>query len=177
MVSIDEKISAIQLELYEYSKNLKFEALCEFSMNNLDSIPWHEMNCQGLYLIEIKNDFKYDIFTDWANDFCKRWGDERYVKRWVSNPKKMRLSKHQGLNEWIPLYIGKSRKIKDRIHEHIHLKLEQPTTGLKLKVRDNMQNEIFRVSFINIPTENYEWVMSNLERILRDRINPIIGRQ
>ena len=177
MVSIDEKISAIQVELREYSQTLKFTELCEFSMNNLESILWQELDCQGLYLIEIKNDLKYNIFNEWANEFCEKWQDERYVKRWVSNPKKMRLAKHKELGDWIPLYIGKSRKIKDRIHEHIHLKLEQPTTGLKLKVRDNMQNETFRISFINIPTQNYDWVMSKLERILRDRINPIIGRQ
>lgn len=177
MISIDEKISAIQVELYEYSKTLEFNELCEFSMTNLENIPWEEINCQGLYLIEIKNDLKHNVFSEWANDFCKRWGDERYVKRWVSNPKKMRLVKHKELGDWIPLYIGKSRKIKKRIHEHIHLKLEQPTTGMKLKARENMQDEIFRISYISMPIQNYDWVMYKLERILRDRINPILGRQ
>lgn len=177
MEMIDEKISAIQIELEEFAQSLKFEELCEFSMTNLENIPWENLNFQGLYLIEIKNDLKHIFFKEWAEEFCLRWMDPQYVKRWVSNPKKMRLSKHLELNLWIPLYIGKSKKIKDRFHEHIHLKLEQPTTGLKLKVRHNMQNEIFKLSVINVSTQNYDWVMPKLEKILRDKINPIIGRQ
>ncbi len=177
MEIIDQKISAIQIELSEYAKSLIFEELCEFSMMDFENIPWEGLNFQGLYLIEIKNDLKHHIFKEWAEEFCIRWMDPQYIRKWVSNPKKMRLSKHSELKDWIPLYIGKSKKIKDRIHEHIHLKLDQPTTGLKLKVRDNMQNEIFKLSFINIPTQNYDWVMPKLEKILRDRINPIIGRQ
>ena len=177
MEIIDRKISALQIELTEYAQSLKFEELCEFSMTKLDHIPWGNISFQGLYLIEIKNDFTHEVFKDWADDFCFRWTDPEYVKRWVSKPKKMRLAKHQELKDWIPLYIGKSKKIKDRILEHIYLKLDQPTTGLKLKVRENMQNETFRISYINIPTQNYDWVMPKLEKILRDRLNPIIGRQ
>lgn len=177
MEAIDKKITAVHIELHDYAQSLIFEQLCEFSMNNLETIPWEKLNFQGLYLIEIKNDLKYNAFKEWSEEFCFRWQDPLYVRRWVSNPKKMRLAKHTELKEWIPLYIGKSKKIKDRLYEHIHLKLEQPTTGLKLLVRENMQNEIFRVSFINIPTQNYDWVMPKFEKILRDRINPIIGRQ
>lgn len=177
METIDQKITGIQSELQEYAQSMKFELLCEFSMNNLENIPWEKLNFQGLYLIEIKNDLKYSVFKEWSEEFCFRWQNPLYARRWVSNPKKIRLAKHLELKEWIPLYIGKSKRIKDRLHEHIHLKLEQSTTGLKLKVRENMQNEIFRVSFINIPTQNYDWVMPKFEKILRDRINPIIGRQ
>lgn len=177
MEIIDQKITSLQIELQEYAQSLKFEQLCEFSMKNLENIPWEKLNFQGLYLIEIKNDLRYNLFNEWSKEFCSRWQDPLYLRRWVSNPKKIRLAKHTELREWIPLYIGKSKRIKDRVYEHIHLKLEQPTTGLKLKVRENMQNEIFRVSFINIPTQNYDWVMPKFEKILRDRINPIIGRQ
>lgn len=177
MEIIDQKITLLQIELQEYAQSLKFEQLCEFSMKNLETIPWEKLNFQGLYLIEIKNDLKHNVFKEWSEEFCCRWQDPLYVKKWVSNPKKMRLSKHTELKDWIPLYIGKSKKIKDRLYEHIHLKLDQPTTGLKLKIRENMQNEVFRVSFINMPTQNYDWVMPKFEKILRDRINPIIGRQ
>lgn len=177
MKLIDEKISAIQTELSQYAESLNFNELCEFSMNTVQNIPLEDLNCQGLYLIEIKNDFRHHIFKDWAEDFCFRWTDPLYVKKWVSNPKKMRLSRHKELKNWIPIYIGKSKKIKDRILEHIYLKLDQPTTGLKLNVRENMREEIFRISYINIPTMNYDWVMPKLEKILRDRLNPIIGRQ
>lgn len=177
MEIIDKKISSIKVELEEYSQSLKFEESFEFSISNLENIPWEKLECQGLYLIEIKNDLKHNLFNDWAKDFCLRWTHPLYVKRWVSNPKKKRLSKHSELRDWIPIYIGKSQKINVRIHEHIHLRLEQPTTGLKLKVRENMQNEIFRLSIINIPTKNYDLVMPLFEKKLRDRINPIIGRQ
>jgi len=177
MELIDEKITILQSELFEYSKSLYFNELCEFSMDSVQNISWEALNCQGLYLIEIKNDSRYEFFKDWSKDFCERWTDPQYVKKWVSNPKKMRLSKHKDLKTWVPLYIGKSMKIKDRVFEHIYLKLDQPTTGLKLNVRENMHGETFRISYINIPTVNYDWVMPTLEKILRDRLNPIIGRQ
>lgn len=177
MEHIDQKISAMKNELIEFAKTLNFEYLCEFSIADFDSIPWKILNCQGLYLIEIKNDRRHQSFKDWADDFCMRWMDGYFAKSGVSTPKKMRILKHSDLRDWIPLYIGKSKKIRDRVYEHINLKLEQPTTGLKLKVKKNMENEIFRLSFINIPTENYDLVMPIFEKNMRDRINPIIGRQ
>jgi hypothetical protein len=177
MEIIDKKISDLQLELLEFAQTLKFEESFEFSVSNLENIQWSKIECQGLYLIEIKNDLKCNRFNEWANDFCLKWMDPLYVRGWVPNPKKKRLSKHPELKDWIPLYIGKSKKINARFHEHIYLKLEQPTTGLKLNARKNIQNEIFRLSYINIPTKNYDMVMPIFENNLRDRINPILGRQ
>lgn len=177
MEIIDKKISSIKVELEKYAQSLKFEDSYEFSISNLESIPWEKLECQGLYLIEIKNDFKFNFFNEWAEDFCFKWTDPLYLRRWVSNPKKKRLLKHSELREWIPIYIGKSQKISSRFYEHVHLKLEQPTTGLKLKARENLKNETFRLSFINVPTTNYDLVMPIFEKKMRDKINPIIGRQ
>ncbi|WP_333601300.1 hypothetical protein [Flavobacterium sp.] len=177
MENIDKKISALQIELLEFAQTLNFEESFEFSPSSLEKIQWDKIECQGLYLIEIKNDSKFNHFKEWADEFCLKWTDPLYIKKWVPNPKKKRLSKHSELKDWIPLYIGKSQKINARFYEHIYLRLEQPTTGLKLKARENMQNEVFRLSYINIPTQNYDWVMPVFENNLRNRINPILGRQ
>lgn len=39
MKLIDEKISAIEVELVDYAQSLKFEELCEFSIPVLENIP------------------------------------------------------------------------------------------------------------------------------------------
>ncbi|MCU0421632.1 MAG: hypothetical protein MUC81_02385 [Bacteroidia bacterium] len=177
METIDKKIQELNNEIENISKSLRFAEAFEFSMSSFENIPWEKMNCQGLYFIEIKNDNKYSTFKEWIDNFCEVWLDSRYEKKFTSNPKKMRIGKHSELKEWFPLYIGKSKKIKNRVLEHIHLELHKPTFGLKLKVRENMQEAIYRVSYLNIQTANYDWIMPRLEKSLRDFYNPIVGRQ
>ncbi len=40
MEAIDKKITAVYIELQDYAQSLIFEQLCEFSMNNLETILW-----------------------------------------------------------------------------------------------------------------------------------------
>ena len=75
------------------------------------------------------------------------------------------------------MYIGKSKKISSRIHQHIYKEIEKTTFALKLNAREHTKKEIFKLSVIKIPSENYDWIVPTLERSLRDKINPIIGKQ
>ena len=77
----------------------------------------------------------------------------------------------------MPLYLGKSKNIAGRVWEHINLKLAQPTTAMKLKERSNMANQRFRLSTIRVEVENYDLIMPKLESALRDKYNPVLGRQ
>lgn len=174
---INSKLKEINIELIEYANSLELEFICEFNMENCNEIPWGELDCKGIYFIEIKNNYLFLDFKSWVENFQEEWENEMYKKKFVSNLKKVRINKHSELNEWIPLYIGKSKKIKNRIHEHIYKELGKPTFALKLISREHIKKEIFRLSVVRVTTENYDWIMPVFEKTLRDKYNPIIGRQ
>ena len=91
--------------------------------------------------------------------------------------KKKRIVEHSELTEWIPIYIGKSKRIEGRIHEHIFKELHKTTFALKLNARENMENEKFRLKTIKCEIENYNMIVPAIEAQLRNRINPLIGKQ
>ena len=176
---IDNKLETIHGELIEIIDNLEFEEVCEFTLLNCkETIDYEKLNCKGIYLIEIKNDYRFDNFNLWIEDFRNRWEDPKYIQKFVSNLRKGRIqSQGENFEAWIPLYIGKSKLVKSRISQHIFKELNKPTFALKLNARENMRNEIFRISIIRFSTKKYDWISSVLESTLRNRINPIIGRQ
>jgi hypothetical protein len=128
-------------------------------------------------LIEVENNTTCDDFESWFNQFQFNWELPKYKKCWTPNSKKKRVEKHTVLGQWIPLYIGKSKRVSKRLTTHLNLKLEQPTTSLKLKARTNMNSLNFRFSAIMVDVKNYDIIMPMFEKILRDQINPILGRQ
>lgn len=91
--------------------------------------------------------------------------------------KKSRIHAHSQFNEWIPLYIGKSRNIGGRITEHVHQVKDRRTFSMKLKARTNLHGNVLRVSWIPLDVVNYDMIAPAIESMLRDRINPILGRQ
>ncbi len=176
--TINVKLKELKSELISLANLIDFDPICEFNLENCAiTIPWKDIMFSGIYLIEIKNDLKYNDFTSWVNNFRDEWEDPKYKKHFVSNLRKVRISKHSELKEWIPIYIGKSKQIGGRIYQHIYKELGKPTFALKLNERENMKKNTFRFSAIKVPHENYDWVMPVFEKTLRNKINPIIGRQ
>ncbi|MFV0571703.1 MAG: hypothetical protein ACK5M1_04620 [Xanthomarina gelatinilytica] len=159
--------------------HLQFTEICEFKLNkhHIKEIPWDTLKYAGLYLIEIKNQGKFNTFQEWVADFELKWADERYLKSFTSNLKKKRINEHTELKDWIPLYIGKSKKIEGRVHEHLFKELYKTTFALKLNARDNLFDEAFRLKTLRCDVTNYNVIMPILESKFRDKINPIIGRQ
>jgi hypothetical protein len=175
---INNKLSELNSELILLANSIDFEPICEFNLENCSTtIPWQNIVFSGVYLIEIKNDLKFNDFTSWVNKFREEWEDPRYKKHFVSNLRKVRIDRHSELNDWIPIYIGKSKQVGGRIHQHIYKELVKPTFALKLNARENMKKNTFRLSAIKVSPENYDWVMPVFEKTLRNKINPIIGRQ
>jgi hypothetical protein len=176
---IDEALSFKVNLISQLGSAMDFSPVCEFDLSpdGLSHIPWPDLKYPGVYFIEIQNCRRYNDFASWAEAFQVKWLDEKYRHKFVANPKKARIAKHSQLPEWIPLYIGKSKDISKRVHEHIHLALEKPTFALKLACREHLQGERFRLSAIKVKVENYDWIMPVLEKTLRDKLNPIIGRQ
>jgi len=182
ILKVDESLTSSFKKIKSIANKLEFEINGkEFKLNknHIKEIEWDKFQYKGLYLFEIKNTTSYTSFDDWISDFREKWEDKRYVKCFTPNIRKKRLHKHREkpLSEWIPLYIGKSQKPKGRVHEHIFKELNKTTFALKLNARENLKDEIFRVSTIELDLENYSELMSLIESTLRDKYSPIIGRQ
>lgn len=176
--AINSKLRELNNEVVLFANSLEFEPVCEFNIENCSTdVPWNDLEFSGIYLIEIKNDLKFNDFASWVNNFRGEWEKELYKLNFVPNLRKVRVSAHKELKEWVPLYIGKSKSIRGRVHQHIFKELKKPTFALKLNARENMKKETFRLSAIKVSHQNYDWVMPVVEKTLRNRINPIIGRQ
>ena len=171
--ALDLALSTLFQGFSAVADGLKFNPLCELDDANAIAAQQYP----GIYMIEIKVLEGYDSFKAWASWFHGEWVRPEYERMHVPNPKKKRLAAHTELAEWVPLYIGKSKYIADRVWEHIHLKLEQPTTGMKIGQRLNMVNQRFRLSTIRVEVENYDLIMPKLEAALRNKYNPLLGRQ
>ncbi len=176
---IDTEITGYVNSLEKEVDNISFEEVCEFKLNkdHIEEIPWGTLNYPGVYLLEIKNDNIFNDFTSWVSNFKSQWEDEKYVKNFTPNLKLKRIKKHSQLEDWIPIYIGKSKRIEGRIHEHIFKELHKTTFALKLNARDNLVNSRFRLSTIKLDLTNYGALMPIIESKLRNKINPLIGKQ
>lgn len=174
ILTIDKRLSSLLVGFGDLAKQLEFSLIGSLSDQKLiDSQDY-----PGLYKIDIKTSGFAD-FQEWFNSFELAWKDAAYVRQFTPNPKEKRVAKHRGghLEEWIPLYLGKSKRISKRIWEHVNLPMEKPTTALKLASRANMDLNNFRFSTIQIDVTNYDLIMPQLESSLRNKHNPILGRQ
>ena len=136
---------------------------------------------KGVYLFELNLESELlngsKRFTKIKN-FANEWSKKNQNSFFSSSVIKKRLEAKVNFNEqWLPLYIGKSKDIDKRIKEHIHLSPNKNTYSMKLKHRTNLEGLEFRVSIIEINVENYDFIVPHIERILRDVYCPIIGKQ
>lgn len=179
-LEIDNRLLELDDEIKIITNKLSFEVFSKFILNqsflksDIDNLSY-----SGVYLIEIKNSGEKDNFEDWIQNFKSIWLGENncYEKCFTPNIKKKRIVTHSELHEWIPIYIGKSKNIKNRLSEHFFKKLHQTTFSLKLLERKNLYGNQFRISTIKIEVKNYDIIMPIIENELRNKINPILGRQ
>jgi hypothetical protein len=175
---IDNEIN-IQLELLsDKVKQIELKEICEFKIDEAaDIIPWNDLAYKGIYLLEIKNDKRFTDFDSWIEDFKEAWENMDYRYKYTPNTKKVRIKAHKELNDWIPIYIGKSLNVGKRIHGHVYKELHKTTFALKLMARKNLKNDTFRLKSIEVNVRNYDSIVPKIEWQLRNRINPIIGKQ
>lgn len=173
IIEIDKILTENLAGFKQIVESLSFDVVGD--IRNEDLINKHDYS--GVYLIEVESNTSCDDFKLWFNQFKVDWELPEYKKCWTPNTKKKRVEKHTALGEWVPLYIGKSKRVSKRLLTHLNLKLEQPTTSLKLNARTNMKSLNFRFSTIKVDVKNYDIIMPIFESILRDKINPILGRQ
>jgi len=158
--------------------------LCEFDLNDLESVKEKTQvlrKVKGIYLFEI---YKQEslLFDEWIEQFTIKFRgfENKYLQKWTPNivgkSTKLHLNKNSSA-EWIPLYIGKSQNIADRIDKHLTSKLGFPPSALKLNDRKNLNDEHFRIQYIDFSyLRNYEAIVGLIEKKLREEINPIAGR-
>ncbi len=177
---IDKEINKQLVLLKEKVELISLKEICSFQIEKADDlIPWNDIAYKGIYLLEIKNEGRFTNFDSWITDFQEIWENEEYKRKFTPNTRKIRIQahRHKDLQEWIPLYIGKSRNVSKRVHEHIYKELHKTTFALKLKARTNLKSHIFRLKVLEIDVHNYDSIVPKVEWQLRNRINPIIGKQ
>ncbi len=175
---IDNAISKQLFELSVVIDELNFESKFKFRIT--DSNPefnFGDEEFSGIYLFEIKKRGHYKTFKEWSVAFTKKWEAKKYLKKHCPVIAKGRLKKHGQLDEWIPLYIGKSNNVYKRVDQHLNKELNSTTYALKLMARENLKEDEFRVSIIRFDIDNYDTIMPFIENKMRERYNPIIGKQ
>lgn len=167
----------------------KFEKLIDFTMiENEADIDLELLNSRieekkgqkGIYLFEV---FKStdSSFEKWLEEFrIKFMGEDACFRhQWTPNLTKKRYAKYDQENTdrmWVPLYIGKSKKMRERINQHIYYSLGKPPFGLKLKDKNTLIGEKFRIKIIPLPIKNYDFFAPFIEKYLRDLTKPIAGK-
>ncbi|MCT4580101.1 MAG: hypothetical protein N4A35_01680 [Flavobacteriales bacterium] len=175
---IDKELTNQFELLANLTRNLSLNEITQFKLKNAGNvIPWNDIVFSGIYLIEIKNNKQFDTYEEWIENFKRQWEDERYLRKFTPNLKKMRIKAHSELKEWMPIYIGKSKNIGSRIHGHIYKELHKTTFALKLMARENLHDHIFRLKVCKVTVKNYDAIVPRIEWQLRNRINPLIGKQ
>jgi hypothetical protein len=173
----DEMDRRLKITLEDFSVlagQIQMEHVCELS----DEKTIAAQTYPGVYKIDIKNNGTYPLLQDWMRWFQEKWDDPIVVKKFVPTTKLGQIKKHLELQEWMPIYIGKSKKIASRVLEHIRLPLDKPTFAMKLRARgDFFAQNTFRLSVAHVNVHHYDLLMPMVELALRKRFNPIVGKQ
>lgn len=131
----------------------------------------------GIYRIDISTAGGPTEIAAWVDALRHEWEHDDFKKSFTPNLKKKRIAQHSTLLEWMPLYLGKSKKVGPRVLEHINLGLKKTTFALKLKARPGMAVRSFRLHTLELPVQNYDVIAPALEAALRNRYHPLIGKQ
>jgi len=178
ITGIDTAISEELFKLKTLLPLLEFEVICEFTIaENITEICGKAHAYPGIYFFEIKNMNQSTDVSGWMQEFGAAWQHPDYHMQWVPGIKKGRIKKHLSIGEWVPLYIGKSRNVGNRINEHILKELTKTTFAMKLKARKNLYGTKFKVNGLKLDVKNYDVIAPYLENLLRNQWNPIVGKQ
>jgi hypothetical protein len=170
---IDSHLSQIFHGFDGIAHSLRFEMLGDLLTADLAKIQF-----RGLYLIEVCSTAQgMTSIDDWMAYFRTAWDQGDFKRSYVPSYQKARMLKHTALNDWMPLYLGKSEKIGKRVHEHMHLAKEKRTFALKLHARNLLNTNAFRLSILPLTVNNYDVIAPRLEAAVRRKLHPLIGRQ
>lgn len=181
----DNNISGYVEQLKEKIKDITFDSgkSVQFTISNdLDSKSLFKYEKkQGVYLFELNlesenlNGVKKSTRI---NNFADNWAKKKNDSFFSSSIIKKRLKTNQEFDQqWLPLYIGKSKDLYKRISEHIELKPTSNTYAMKLKHRQNLEGVEFRFTTLEFDVDNYDFIIPYVERSLREEYHPLVGKQ
>ncbi|QNM84583.1 GIY-YIG nuclease family protein [Polaribacter pectinis] len=140
-------------------------------------------NTFGIYIFYIKPLKNYD-FKSLEEDWKKIGLEKGYIK--FPQIVKSRFDFHLPIktSEKYVFYIGKSETLGNRIKEHITHEKNASTYGLKLKDRTFFTSENMSFSYWELPPELKsdhkeinQFLITQIEKKLRGKLNPWIGKQ
>lgn len=170
---IDNELTQLFEGIESIAHSLPFAQIGELLQVNLESIKF-----PGLYFIEVwVHPTHLSNSAAWMDEFRSTWGSEEFKKCFVPSCQKTRMNKHKVLQEWMPVYLGKSKSIGHRVGEHLNLEKEKSTFALKLKARNLLEGNRFRLSVMRLSVVNYDVLAPKLEAALRRKLHPLVGRQ
>jgi hypothetical protein len=173
ILGIDKKLTSLFANFNSIANELAMPLVCD--IRKTDKIAAQKYS--GIYRIDISTKGSPRDLAAWIEEFRAEWEHPDFLRRFTPNLKKMRIDRHTKLLPWMPLYIGKSKNVGARVLEHINLGLDKNTFALKLAARPTMTDRRFRLHTIALPVENYNILAPALESELRNRFNPIVGKQ
>ncbi|MCL7765065.1 hypothetical protein MPF19_16700 [Polaribacter sp. Z014] len=186
-----ETISNQIIQLDIAWKNIQENIVSE---QNLDSIKnklkEKQSSIDEINFINIKNTFGIYIFYIKPKE---AYTLKTLTKNWTQNgynnyPKivQKRFNKYNQIKidtEYV-FYIGKSEKLGARIKEHITHKGKTATYSLKLEGRASFNKENISFSYWELPIELAnctkeikQFIITQIETELRNKLNPWIGKQ
>ena len=171
---LEEKLEDISFDISKSKQFLISKELDSKSLFNYEKK-------QGVYLFELNLDNENLVGKKRSTkiiNFSKDWSKKKHDSFFSSSVIKKRLKLRENFDEkWLPIYIGKNKDIYKRIGEHIDLSPKKNTYAMKLKHRCNLHGLEFRVSIIEVDVTNYSFIVPHIERSLREKYHPIIGKQ
>jgi hypothetical protein len=135
----------------------------------------------GIYFIEARFQFTTE---EELKRFGEAWGYAKGISpvsncpRFYKGRVKPNLSALRN-SEYVPFYLGKQQNVKARLNLHLNDSLESTTYGLKLRARREILKKCnLRASWVtfNSTASNY-FCVELIESALREKLNPIIGKQ
>lgn len=135
----------------------------------------------------------WGIYVFWVSFDCEFKDYSSLFQLWRTSPEGKKIIAPAMIKKrFVPilrgkeycLYIGKSEDLSKRISQHIHLSAEKNTYGLKLSQMIHL-HPIWTVSYsyyqlVDSPELNldaYRAILVILERRLREKLKPLIGKQ
>ena len=170
---IDGELTRLFCGFEQTAQELEFEPLGDLLQVDLDSIQF-----SGLYFFEVwSSPYGAATLDGWLSCFTEKWDQEEFKKSFVPSCQKGRMATHTAVHEWMPLYLGKSERLGKRVWEHIHLAADKRTFSLKLKARNLLEGNRYRLSVLRLDVANYPVLAPKIEAALRRKHLPLVGRQ
>lgn len=141
-------------------------------------------NKWGIYLFQIKSECSYNFESlkkEWEEK-AKNLGYRKFPKIYKGRFNELAIESTK-VNEEYAFYLGKGEDLGGRIEQHICHELDNSTYGLKIKGRTQFEN-CLTYSFWELPIECTkenkainQFIMTQLESSIRNRLHPLVGKQ